>query len=313
MLAIYRHQALINYPHTITANQQQSTEITRSEAINNAQQTAASTAPAAQAQETQHAPDVQSAESNPQQVEARQQVVESAPSHAELKPHPIGDSARDPLDEQLRQQQQHQPQAAPQQHQHIPYLVSQAQQQFALMEQQYHQQYQQHQPQPGRAQPELIHPNNEFTVTLDMGDSEPEQYSPPIAVAAAQAAIENLTIQPTATVPETQNAILPGHSFAPTFVQPPQLQRQSIADSSVSDIYSEYVQNPYNLVQTQTTQSHVADDDASVPIDSTATAPDTDPAPSSAAPLPAVVANVFQSANYFGNEAPGSEALFGAP
>lgn len=85
-------------------------------------------------------------------------------------------------------------------------------------------------------------------------------------------------------------------SYTPIFVQP---QNQS----SETDIYNDYVSNPYNLTLKANDENAiyvpVADDNASPKVQK----------------LGAV--NVFQSANYFGSDTadipPGSEMLFGSP
>lgn len=85
-------------------------------------------------------------------------------------------------------------------------------------------------------------------------------------------------------------------SYTPIFIQP---QNQS----SETDIYSDYVGNPYNLTLKANDENvkHVpiVDDNTSPKVQK----------------LGAV--NVFQSANYFGNDVadipPGSEMLFGKP
>lgn len=84
-------------------------------------------------------------------------------------------------------------------------------------------------------------------------------------------------------------------SYAPIFVQPQNQQTDT-------DIYNDYVNNPYNL-----TLKPSEENQGQVPVDNSAS--------------PTVqklgAANVFQSANYFGSETavipPGSEMLFGKP
>uniref|UniRef100_A0A1L8DVZ9 Putative guanine nucleotide exchange factor n=1 Tax=Nyssomyia neivai TaxID=330878 RepID=A0A1L8DVZ9_9DIPT len=85
-------------------------------------------------------------------------------------------------------------------------------------------------------------------------------------------------------------------SFAPVFVQPQNVQ-------SESDIYSDYVKNPYNLtLQADTEPEGCADDN----VEETRILASSEN----------VSSNVFQSANYFGNDTvipPGSEVFFGGP
>lgn len=83
-------------------------------------------------------------------------------------------------------------------------------------------------------------------------------------------------------------------SYTPIFVQP---QNQS----NETDIYSDYVGNPYNLTlksnDENVMQAPIAGDNASPKVQTLGSV------------------NVFQSANYFGNDVadipPGSEMLFG--
>uniref|UniRef100_A0A6B2EBG3 Putative golgi-specific brefeldin a-resistance factor n=1 Tax=Phlebotomus kandelakii TaxID=1109342 RepID=A0A6B2EBG3_9DIPT len=81
-------------------------------------------------------------------------------------------------------------------------------------------------------------------------------------------------------------------SFAPVFVQPQNIQ-------SETDIYSDYVKNPYNL--TLQADEEVRQEEESDAV----------------ACQGARESNVFQSANYFGNDTgiipPGSEVFFGGP
>lgn len=113
-------------------------------------------------------------------------------------------------------------------------------------------------------------------------------------------------------------------SFAPIFVQP---QNQQIHQGS--DIYTDYVNNPYNLVlQPQHgTQDSVGAVDAGqspTPVVITsnfaAVSAAVSAAPGSTQQLPSAPAtNVFQSSNYFGTDnssvviPPGSEMLFTGP
>lgn len=82
-------------------------------------------------------------------------------------------------------------------------------------------------------------------------------------------------------------------SYTPIFVQP---QNQQPAET---DIYNDYVNNPYNLTLKANDEHAVASEHSSPSIQK----------------LGAV--NVFQSANYFGSDTadipPGSEMLFGKP
>lgn len=207
-------------------------------------------------------------------------------------------------------------QQLPQQQQHIPYLVSQAQQQFALMEQQYAQQYQQ--PQQQLQQPP---PANAYAYTLDMGDSEPEMPSPHSQSASSNAA----DIEPAHPIPTdhqdhtsaaaavidspshhlpSQSDVMAGlaHSFAPVSEQQLEQQQQHLQYQrpETGDIYSDYAQDPYNLIALNQQQQP----------------PQVLPgSPANQSPFhgqQASVANVFQSANYFGSEATSAD-LFGSP
>lgn len=86
-------------------------------------------------------------------------------------------------------------------------------------------------------------------------------------------------------------------SYAPIFVQP---QNQP----SETDIYNDYVSNPYNLTLKANDENAMC-----VPM------ANDNVSPSMVQKLGAV--NVFQSANYFGSDTadipPGSEMLFGSP
>lgn len=96
-------------------------------------------------------------------------------------------------------------------------------------------------------------------------------------------------------------------SFAPIFIQP--------HTQSENDIYTDYVNNPYNqtlkidhepLVQSQSGLPTVEDQPLTIQKDS-----------NGSGGVVNNVANVFQSANYFGSDTinipPGSEVLFGGP
>lgn len=101
-------------------------------------------------------------------------------------------------------------------------------------------------------------------------------------------------------------------SYAPIFIQPQQTQ-------SENDIYTDYVNNPYN--QTLKMNDHLESPVKSITDD--------DPKPLTrqmdsggngsgvAVNVGNNIANVFQSANYFGSDTinipPGSEVLFGGP
>lgn len=91
-------------------------------------------------------------------------------------------------------------------------------------------------------------------------------------------------------------------SFAPVFVQPQNMQ-------SDSDIYSDYVKNPYNL----TLQAEAGEEEEKKPE-----LPEGNRLlGSSEAMATSRESNIFQSANYFGNDTgvipPGSEVFFGGP
>lgn len=104
-------------------------------------------------------------------------------------------------------------------------------------------------------------------------------------------------------------------SFAPVFVQPPNQQ----ADS---DIYNDYVQNPYNLTLLRSDNHNdkmienntkdviaTADDDSTDITNESVISPHLTPKQLGAS-------NIFQSSNYFNTDGiipPGSEMLFGGP
>lgn len=218
---------------------------------------------------------------------------------------------------------------------HVPYLLNQAQHQFALMEQQYAQHIQQEQ-----HQEEISHRDSQFT--MDMGDSdsgslqlqpeapvheepitpasEPPIHNPHVDLSSVehtpvnQAIATNLSDSPAIPISHllAHNAYpsltkpVPAsiaQSFAPIFVQPLHPAQQG------GDIYNDYVQDPYNLVL----QSQTIADASNYPLEPTVSEPS---APTQTAPPP--IANVFQSANYFGSDQsaripPGSEMLFSSP
>lgn len=109
------------------------------------------------------------------------------------------------------------------------------------------------------------------------------------------------------------NKIPPAHiaqSFAPMYVSQQQHTHHQQQQPSEGEIYSDYVNNPYNLTL-QVDQGYNNIGGSETVATSTAAAA---AAPSVSAPN----MNVFQSVNYFGsaNDAtipPGSEMLFGAP
>jgi golgi-specific brefeldin A-resistance guanine nucleotide exchange factor 1 len=104
--------------------------------------------------------------------------------------------------------------------------------------------------------------------------------------------------------PSLKGKVVPlgiAQSFTPVCVQPVQATA-SPPNGTGSEIYSDYVQNPYNL----TLQAAMPDPQPLLEEVRPETA---------AAPTPPTAANVFQSANYFGASSnpmpPGSEVLFG--
>lgn len=113
------------------------------------------------------------------------------------------------------------------------------------------------------------------------------------------------------------NKIPPAHiaqSYAPMYVSQQQhthQQQQQQQQSSEGEIYSDYVNNPYNLtLQVDQSYANVASSDMVVTTTSVAV--------TTTATMSAPNMNVFQSVNYFGNAndsaiPPGSEMLFGAP
>lgn len=114
--------------------------------------------------------------------------------------------------------------------------------------------------------------------------------------------------------------IPPAHiaqSFAPMYVSQQQQQQtyQQQQQSSEGEIYSDYVNNPYNLTL-QMSQSYNNDDSSEKVVATTITMTTT--MQTTATTVSASNMNVFQSVNYFGSAndtaiPPGSEMLFGAP
>uniref|UniRef100_A0A1B0CTH7 Putative golgi-specific brefeldin a-resistance guanine nucleotide exchange factor 1-like isoform x2 n=1 Tax=Lutzomyia longipalpis TaxID=7200 RepID=A0A1B0CTH7_LUTLO len=93
-------------------------------------------------------------------------------------------------------------------------------------------------------------------------------------------------------------------SFAPVFVQPQNVQ-------SETDIYSDYVKNPYNLTLQTDTEHDGAANEKLLEENRILGSPE------KMATAAGTSSNVFQSANYFGNDTgvipPGSEVFFGGP
>lgn len=224
---------------------------------------------------------------------------------------------------------------APEAPHHVPYLMNQAQMQFALMEQQYEQQVQQEQ----QHQKELSNQSTDYQFAMDMGDSDTSsmQLQPedlpteetsqsvnqprvgnelidfssedPIVALSSLPNVPSIPISHSLAgnaYPSLTNPVPIGiaQSFAPMYVQPQLPTQQG------GDIYTDYVQNPYNLVLHPIDQQHqpIAEITTSeVSATSTTTTTSTPP-----------IANVFQSANYFGIDQsaripPGSEMLFSSP
>lgn len=221
---------------------------------------------------------------------------------------------------------------------HVPYLMNQAQQQFALMEQQYEQQVQQEEHQKYLSNQSTT--GNHFA--MDMCDSDsssmqlqpedpPTEESNPSAEELLPhnelidfssdnpADIANSPAIPISHIlagnayPSLTKSVPVGiaQSFAPMYVQP------QLADQQGGDIYNDYVQNPYNLVLHSIDPQHQSIAEASNhPVMTTLSelAVPTTTTTLTTAPI----ANVFQSANYFGNDQstripPGSEMLFSSP
>lgn len=111
------------------------------------------------------------------------------------------------------------------------------------------------------------------------------------------------------------NKIPPAHiaqSYAPMYVSQQQhTQQQQQQQSNEGEIYSDYVNNPYNLtLQVDQSYANVTNSDMVVATTSVAM--------TTTAGMSAPNMNVFQSVNYFGNAndsaiPPGSEMLFGSP
>lgn len=106
------------------------------------------------------------------------------------------------------------------------------------------------------------------------------------------------------------NKIPPAHiaqSFAPMYVSQQQHTHHQQQQPSEGEIYSDYVNNPYNLtLQVDQNYSNVGSSEIVATM--------AEAAPAVSAPN----MNVFQSVNYFGSAndtsiPPGSEMLFGAP
>lgn len=216
---------------------------------------------------------------------------------------------------------------------HVPYLVNQAQQQFALMEEQYAQHMQQQEHQKIQEQQKEVLPVPHFAMDMGDSDSGSMQLNPDGPsevetidnhVAPSNNPLIDLASEPSlaADVPAIPiSHLLAGNaypsltkpvpagiaqSFAPMYVQPNTPIQQG------GDIYNDYVQNPYNLVLQTLDQDHH-------PVVNGSAEHDPSPfAPSSTTTVPHPVANVFQSANYFDTEQsaripPGSEMLFSTP
>lgn len=98
-------------------------------------------------------------------------------------------------------------------------------------------------------------------------------------------------------------------SFAPIYVQPPNQQANT-------DIYNDYVQNPYNLTLLSSETVDQTPAPSATASEATTATTDSD-ALVSQSHLTHAVSNVFQSSNYFNSDAgvipPGSEMLFGGP
>lgn len=97
-------------------------------------------------------------------------------------------------------------------------------------------------------------------------------------------------------------------SFAPIYVQPPNQQANT-------DIYNDYVQNPYNLTLLGPKTVPVP---LAIASEATASTTDCDVLSSQSHLTQKLgVSNVFQSSNYFNSDGvvipPGSEMLFGGP
>lgn len=233
-----------------------------------------------------------------------------------------------------------QPSAAPH---HVPYLLNQAQQQFALMEQQYEQHVQQEQHQKEQTNQLTVH---HFAMDMCDSDSSSQLFQPEDSQlncnnepSASNELIDlsteesNFTRSVDSSCLENSPAIPISHllagnsypsltkpvpigiaqSFAPVFVQP-----QLPAQQQGGDIYNDYVQNPYNLVLQSSDQQHVQPtpephNHPVIPTTSESTA-----TPTTTTSTEPPIANVFQSANYFGSDQtaripPGSEMLFSSP